>query len=383
MSNAKLKKFFDDIDSDIDSAKYQDDLISIIQKVKQCDMPLRYDYTLPYFVLGLLLTSATVLLSLKYYFYQNINTNGILLLIAIFAIVFINLIVAVLVRKKNIAFICGMGLFWLFSQSFEGIQTHMIVLTVIFAISCTCVIVFIVNRKNTLKNLATEIFEKDTLFDNALKPVPFDPTEKAEQLGKCFHEFKRGNYSREIKSLNSGSYSGNEHMFDFHCYNFHYVDRTKSSDNHAKYNHYHRYGIYLSFKFVSNLAILNQPISTINGEKFRSASNKFNKLFSVKAETEIIAAKFLKPAIVIAIEEITQEFSELNFEFNSDAQLCMSFSNKDLLLSSNKRQYGLDDPDNFINEIKMSQKIPKLEKALEHIHTLMKYSDNNFLENNS
>ena len=58
----------------------------------------------------------------------------------------------------------------------------------------------------------------------------------------------------------------------------------------------------------------------------------------------------------------------------------MSFDNKKVI--SGVQQYDFSSADGFIAEVENVTPLPELRKALEFIHTLMVYSDNNFKKDN-
>ncbi|HAV9203505.1 TPA: hypothetical protein JLF26_004934 [Escherichia coli] len=58
----------------------------------------------------------------------------------------------------------------------------------------------------------------------------------------------------------------------------------------------------------------------------------------------------------------------------------MSFENKKVLHKT--RQFDLNYPDEFTHEVSENNSLPELYAALEFIHTLMLFSDNNFKEGN-
>jgi len=249
-----------------------------------------------------------------------------------------------------------------------------------------------------ITKLSERIFQKDVLKDNDLKPISVIRAAYAKELEKRFYEFDRGNYSREIKSLYRGYYQDQEHSFNIELYRFQYKDETRDSDGKTIIEN-DRYGIIVPFKYVKELAvstmeipgiypnakalILGMPVhvgdSAIGYVTYQPASAVFNKRYKVYAANQHQAAKFLEPAVVEAFEGISWCFDDLNFEFNRDGDLCMSFKDKDVIFP--ERTYGLNQPDQFIKEIKQHNQMGKLSLALMHIHTLMKYADNNFEEN--
>jgi len=329
-------------------ANNETDLINIVEQVRLFGAPLKYDNRVPYGIaLGALVIPAVV---------------------------------------------C----FWIFQTTkvFSNLQIILMVCLVLVGIVS---LGFVWWRSRSIKNLSQTIYAKDVLFDNQLSPVQVNSSAQAKMFGRRFKEFNRGNHRRDIESLYDGQFAGSEHQFPFQFYHFHYVDKrivTRTTTNskgqvrtttHTEYDHYHRYGLIMPFSYARDIAVLSGRVSGISGfldsfgssrDTYKPSSNRFNKTYTVYTQSEMAAAKFLEPAVVTAFEEIATAFKGLNFEFNSDGDLCMSFKDNDVV--SFKRTYGLDQPAEFIAELKQQNTLDKLNKALEHIHILMKHSDNNF-----
>ena len=247
--------------------------------------------------------------------------------------------------------------------------------------------VLIYMRRSKVNDLSDALFKQDVYLDNNWQSVPYHGKKLAAQLSRQFSEFKRGNHSREIEWLVKGTYQGTDHQFDYHAYHFHYVDQRQVTSTirdskgnvrvttRTVYDHFHRYGLYLPFRFARNIAITNSWFGGFFSSSYKPASVEFNRKFKVSASDELSAAKFLKPAVVVEIEDLGKALSGLNLEFNAASELCISFEQN---ICQWQRQHGLDEPDAFLQEIEGDQKLVTLQKTLERIHTLMRHSDNNF-----
>lgn len=245
------------------------------------------------------------------------------------------------------------------------------------------------SRKQKINNLSDKIIRANILFTNRLSELPIDGKDLAESLCKEFAEFNRGNDKKEILSLLEGSHQGDRHTFNFKVYDYHYVIRrteTRSvsdgkggmrTETRTVYDHYYRHGLMMDFDLYKSLAVMEDKVK-ISGETFRPASNEFNKKFSVIAQTELIAAKFLKPAVVLAFEDLGKTFTDLNFEINSEGKLCLSFKDDDLVFT--KRQSGIENPEEFVKELRERSKPVKLAMLLDFICNILRLSDNNFGE---
>lgn len=254
---------------------------------------------------------------------------------------------------------------------------------------CTLgLIVYMWRKSASVRASAERLFLRALLFDNQLQELTSGLPTLQKALFADYFEFRRGNYSRTISAAYAGHYQGDTHAFAYHFYHFHYVDEREISETDGKghtrtrkvYNHYDRYGIALDFRFIRQIAIIRKAISGVKGERYKPSSNQFNRLFKVTAETEMAAAHFLKPAVVLACEEAATGFKALNLEFNQQGGLCMSFDNKKVI--SGVQQYDFSSADGFIAEVENVTPLPELRKALEFIHMLMVHSDNNFKKDN-
>lgn len=337
--NKKVIEFVNDLQGQLTQATTIQDLTSIIADVRQANLSLKLDHRLHYICAAFFLMAGISTAIYQIAHYGTLQTPATFAVVAL-SLLFIGSLAWVFVQKKQI--------------------TH----------------------------LSDALYTKNLLIDNKLTQIDVEAESHAKELGAQFYEFNRGNYSRKIEALYQGDYQGSEHQFNYHFYHFHYVDRRTEVTTDSKgrtrtrtvYDHYHRYGIYLPFPYVSNLAILSNNLS-IKGQRFKPASNRFNKRFKVFTDDQFTAAKFLKPAVVLTLEEAAEKLKAINLEFNAQNQLCFSVDDRNILALH--RQYGIEEPDNFINEIEQHQTLPKLHIMLELIHNLMTSSDNNFERNDS
>ncbi len=93
-------------------------------------------------------------------------------------------------------------------------------------------------------------------------------------------------------------------------------------------------------------------------------------------DNEMEVVKFLKPAVLQAIEATGDALSEIVLEFNDSGDLCFSFGNNDTIRIN--REFSLKQPKEFAAEIEGKANQPRLTAALAFIEKLMKYSDDNF-----
>ena len=242
-------------------------------------------------------------------------------------------------------------------------------------------------RKSSLTGLSDKIHYRTSLFDYGLKPVPFSGKSKARDLGGQFKAFQLGNYSREIRELLRGEYKGAEHSFSYDHYHFHYVNRrtetyttTDSKGNvrvrtRTVYDHFDRYGFIVDFNYARSMRISEGGLGFFQ-KGWKSSSVSFNKHFNVAADSEMDVAKFLTPKVLVEIESAGQALRGMDLEFNNSGALCFSFDDSNMIAAN--RMGGLENPAAFAEQVAGHSTQANLDAALDFIHTLMKYSDNNF-----
>ena len=242
-------------------------------------------------------------------------------------------------------------------------------------------------RKNSLTGLSDRIHYRTSLFDYGLTPVNFNPKGKARELGRRFKAFQLGNYSREIRTLLHGNYRGAEHAFDYDHYHFYYVNQrtetytsTDSKGNvrvrtRTVYDHFDRYGFIVNFKFARAIRVSEGRLGFFQSG-WKSISVSFNKHFNVRADSEMEAAKFLTPKVLVEIESAGRALRGMDLEFNNAGELCFSFDDSNMIAAN--RTGGLENPAAFAKQVAGHSTQANLDAALDFIHTLMKYSDNNF-----
>lgn len=244
------------------------------------------------------------------------------------------------------------------------------------------------SRNGRISGVAARLYQRNMLFDNGLREL--DPRELPALEARLLMEFaelRRGNHSRKLMAGYAGRCQGDAHTFSYTFYHLHYVDRRTETSKDSKGNkqtrtidtHHDRYGIVVPFPYVSEMAILSYGagVEGLKGVSYQPSSNRFNRLFRVIAGSEMTAARFLKPTVVLACEAATGTFKDVNLEFNAHSSLCMSFSNGEWLAKA-PQKYDFKTPDAFIAEVKECSVLPELQAALAVIHTLMVYSDSNF-----
>ena len=256
----------------------------------------------------------------------------------------------------------------------------------LLAIPCIIVIALPLTRSSNIKKLMNAIYLQDAMLDNGLtKGVA--PT--VNDAIRSFSEFSRGNHTRYFTCYYNGSYSGRDHSFDFDAYCYHYVDKKRVTypvrDRNGKiafktrtdFTHHDRYGIIVpGFVFIRNLQVLDYGVPEHYKHRYKPSSIAFNKLFKVYAEDEMEAARVLKPSVVIAFEELGRHMYGLNIDFNKHGELCLSFSDSDMLKA--QPSVSVENPVCFYETLLKHTDFHKMNASLEFIHELMRHTDSNF-----
>ncbi|RKS84446.1 hypothetical protein DES39_2120 [Orbus hercynius] len=327
--NQLLDSLYKQLNADLETARTSNDLYVLVEKANAFGKPIKYNNQLVIAIITLVLISGILL----FIFGQNLGWFKLLLIMHIAILAF----------------------------ALSRLSKH----------------------NQTFRQLSKRICLRKALYDNQLVEVEFEPYQMTRDLQQRFVDFNRGNDTQELQKLYKGTYQGVEHQFDYYYYRFHYVERREESSkdsngrtvSETKYTHYYRYGVFLDFPYVADLA-LGKPGLFFKRGIYRPASNQFNHLYGVYGHSELAAAKFLKPAIVKAFEAIHPLFSDIFFQFNPQHELCVSFSDNNTL--NHTLKHSLEQPERFITELKQPITLPRLNIVLEHIECLMKYSDNNF-----
>lgn len=243
-------------------------------------------------------------------------------------------------------------------------------------------LLFALLRNRSVSRLSDDIFTKNVLFDNQIQPLL--AKDVGNQLLAAFLEFKRGNHSRKIEQLYRGYSANDNSRFSYYFYHFHYVDkRTETyTESNGKggtrvrtrtvYDHYHRYGIWVpQFKTAAVMVYSHAPQQKL-AVRYRPASNRFNKHYRVQSSDEMQAARLMKPAVVVAFEDLYPLLQRPNVELQPDTGLCLSFNDNNLLQA--KRQYSLLQPELFRQEIAAHTSLDKLRQTLHFIHHLANHA---------
>jgi hypothetical protein len=274
-------------------------------------------------------------------------------------------------HKKCSMAVAGSIILFLFAISLNssGAALLLIPAVTITGISAT----LIVTRESRLMRISREV---QALYEANLMQLDveeFDPEEKAEELGSCYFEFQRGNYEREVISLHSGLAEGNTADIPYQLIEFHWVDRrivtrvtTDEKGNRIEkeeevFDHYYRTALLAEIDIQIDAYIQSYPCESM-GVQWKTASGRFNRIYTVHGESEIVLAKLLKPALVLLMEQLSTEYSDLNFEFCPNSTMLISMRQNNLLDAS--IDVNLSDPAVAAEQLLVAASQPKIRRIL-------------------
>lgn len=239
-------------------------------------------------------------------------------------------------------------------------------------------------KNNRLELLSDQIAEKWLWLDKGLQDRSHRIGELWPRWRYTFGEFAQGDEDQHLTSCLAARHRGPEHEFEYCYYSFEFTvvrhanfpdPVTKKISTTEVRSVEKRFGIICDFPYARGIAVVSGGGEFSYSANWKTASGSFNKRFKVRAGLEQDAARFLTPSVLLAIEEAAPALTQMNLEINLLGQLCLSFSN-DVLKTS--RSSSLVHPTRFELRLKQESAAPGLNVALNLIHTLMKYSDNNF-----
>jgi len=334
MSNEVVKQSLDRIEAAIDSQSSNQDLSTLFARIAGITAKLRFEHTKCSMGVG-----GSVILFL---FAINLNSSGAaLLLIPAFAI--------------------------------GGISGALIVTRE--------------SRWTRISKKLQALYEANLM---QLDSEEFDPEEKAEELGSCYFEFQRGNYEREVLSLHSGLAEGNTADIPYQLIEFHWVDRrivtrvtTDENGNRIEkeeevFDHYYRTALLAEIDIQIDAYIQSYPCDS-RGVQWKTASGRFNRIYTVHGESEIVLAKLLKPALVLLMEQLSTEYSDLNFEFCTDSTMLVSMRRNNLLDAS--IDVNLSDPAVAAEQLLVAASQPKIRRILSVCDEVSRFSINELRRN--
>lgn len=331
--NADLKKLLSSMNSQLEKASTSEDIFSIVQMAIDFDGEIKFNHK-PILVFF-----------------------GVALLVAVWSV---------------------STLFW--GDASSGYLPVVIGVSSVSAIVSGGIVFF---ERSLISDLSRKIFESKLMIDNHMKLAEVTPIDTFS-LQYDFTEFDRGNHSRHFE--NFWMIEQSEDSVPAIYYKFHYVDkRTRTvtesdgkggyrSKEETYYVHNDRYGLIFDFPYAQGLSI-NSNGTTKNPVNYKPSYGEFLKQFSIGANTELEAAKFLKPALLEAIVKLSADFSRLNIQILNNKML-LAFS--ECMLGEMKTKYSLASPTDFLDELKSKTVFDNIKSANELIRIFTRHLDDNF-----
>jgi hypothetical protein len=422
--NSQVTAHIAEIKDKVEAATSQDDLVSVIRYVENHPGPLDYKDT-PYRIYSWAHLSMVVLMMLSFLLVDSIGSAGIIFLPVYWfvgysylwlpALSFYVLWTALDDRNKRLplpvvfdkpsvrillSLALGAGLWFvpmwpfIYWDFFSLLSNFVGGFEPSFGLGVYALVIggllwfWLRSRKHWRNDVSERIFLLDALFNNNLKPVEFSGDSMAKSLCDEFREFKRGNDIRRIEALYKGRYEGDDLSFEYQLYYFHYVqkrtqtykDSNGNTQTRTVRDHYYRHGILMDFPYAKALSLDGDHRIKFQGEDYRGTSNAFNKTFKAKANDPLSIARFLSPVLEERFVQFSKAFKLPTLEVSFKGRLCLAVDNDVLAL---KRQYGLDNPRAFAEEIEGHTDLSKLQEMLALIHDVMRFNDNNFSNTNT
>lgn len=244
----------------------------------------------------------------------------------------------------------------------------------------------IASRDHQIGEMATSLKFKAALAHNGLTidRSPRDLT--LDRLIQSFGDFARGNHSRGIEEAYTGHYARGDIRLDFSYYRLHYVNRRIETYSDAKgqtktrvvYDHFDRYSLVIPFTWVREVSVRSDGQDDLDRDfQYRTNHPDFERRFRLTASSQMKAAKFAKPAVVVLLTELGRTLEDINLEFDANGLLCISFGDTDLL-DFESPSHSLMEPEALAQAITEDMPMPKLRNLLALVQALSNACDNNF-----
>ncbi|NUU34802.1 hypothetical protein [Pseudomonas sp. C2B4] len=245
------------------------------------------------------------------------------------------------------------------------------------------------NRSGAIEALSRDLIHKSSLLTHGLTER-FKPDVKVlEALAGEFKDFRRGSYSRTILRTAQGIYPGAVHELSFNYQSLQYVDRETykvnvpdgaggtKEETRTRDLEFARFSLVFDFPWVKNVAVRGDQHRAVDLEDaLDTASNEFNKAFCLTGANQMACAVFAKPATVLHLLQLRQQFSDVNLEFSGHGRLCLGFSDPDLLASA--ATDGFNDLQALEQHVEAGIRMPRLDFLLSWVHRLAELQDDNF-----
>lgn len=236
------------------------------------------------------------------------------------------------------------------------------------AVGLFCIVI-VYMRFSSVKSTGDQLYVRAVAINAGIeRDYEFNGKHYWKELRDIFSIFDCGDESQEITKR----YLGGVDTTPFTLFEFKYVkvttSRTTDSNGNSrtskKRTTHFKYGMLVQFTQFNFLSLNVRRFS----QKWDSASRTFNKLFKVRCASEILAAKFFDPKVVLAF---TDKFNYIkSLDVNPQSVACIELP-KDIFPTHVKKP-SLRKAANFVQQLQKPAQIPMLESAKELIQFINK-----------
>nr|WP_297347492.1 hypothetical protein [uncultured Glaciecola sp.] len=215
-------------------------------------------------------------------------------------------------------------------------------------------------RLASIKRVGDELYVRSVAINAGIeRDYSFNGKSYWRELKSLFPLFNCGDDSQSITKRYLGGVDSTPFtLFEFKYVNVttHYTTDSNGNSRQSKSrNTIYKYGMLVQFANFNYLCLNAKRFST----KWDSASRAFNKLFKVRCATEIQAAKFFDPKVVLAFAD------NFNFIKSMDvtSQSVACFELPKNIFPTQVKKPSLRKPADFVQKLSHPTEIPMLEKS--------------------
>ena len=257
----------------------------------------------------------------------------------------------------GLASLLGLLSFWSQMDVSDGQRLWMRIGGLVLGLFC---IAIMWRRFSSVKNIGSQLYVRAVAINAGVeRDYEFDGKAYWRELKSSFGLFKCGDEGQCITKR----FLGKVNNTSFILFEFKYVNVTRSTSTDSNGNtrtsesrstHY-KYGMLVQFSEFNYLTLNTKRFAT----KWDSASRTFNKLFKVRCATEIQAAKFFDPKVVLAFAD---NFGFIkSMDVNSQSLACFELPKH--VFPTQVKKPSLRNADDFVQQLRQPAQIPMLESA--------------------
>lgn len=215
-------------------------------------------------------------------------------------------------------------------------------------------------RIASIKSIGDQLYVRAVAINAGMeRDYAFNGKSYWQELKTIFPLFNCGDESQSItKRYLCGVDSTPLTLFEFKYVNVstqHTTDSNGNSRTSKTRSTHYKYGMLVQFSDFNYLSLNAKRFDT----KWDSASRTFNKLYKVRCASEIQAAKFFDPKVVLAF---TDKYNFIkSMDVNTQSVACFELP-KDVFPTQVKKP-SLRKPADFVQKLQQPTRIPMLEDA--------------------